>query len=177
MNRKILFTGTPESGKDELLEYVLSHDNNVGKRFNVYNLEKLAGEAEFPEGGIADGDSEARMSRIASMQANFEGKLRSLERKLVKERKNIILNSPITKETPMGVVPLMTEEFMKAFEPDIIILVESAEDDVSVRMINRNHAARISEETRAILKIIPLEKGNFKKSLKEIVEVMEETLV
>lgn len=184
----ILVAGIPESGKDSILKMVLT-----GSKGNLPDFEYL----KFDSLVSYDVDKESkeldlwsfskRIDHMHKIQKDFYTKLKKKTTQLERKGNHIIANGYFTLKTPGGYLPTLTDESIKFFKPDVIVIIsidldrpellkkfgkEKVRDLKYHQDINLKYAVTYSEMSKSAINIINVEYGNLKEALREMVDVI-----
>ena len=156
----VLVMGAQESSKDAIIE-VLQEDRSIPK-FEYMSLH---------EDGL---DRNNIKKSLKDFNNDIE---RFVTENLKSQRRNIIINIPITIETNQGYVPVLSGGFFDVIDPDLIIIIEEM-PNIRLRSaerkrireqqeVNREHAVRYSSGSNSPLKIIKVKPGDVKSAIRE----------
>lgn len=184
----ILVTGISDSGKDSILEMVLT-----GSEKNLPDFEYMDFDSLFTHD--VDKDSEEidlwsfdrRIEHMHRIQKDFHTNLRKKTEQLSKTGNHIIVNGYFTLKTPGGFLPTLTDESVKFFKPDVIIVISVDLDGPELlkkfgkekirelkdhQEMNLKYAVTYSEMCRSSISVINVEYGNLKEALRETIDAI-----
>ncbi len=184
----ILVTGIPESGRDSIIDMVIT-----GSKKNLPSFEYL----KFDNILSMDVDKKAeeldlwsfskRIRHIHKIQKEFHTSLRTNIKALRSKKNHIIVNGYFTLKTPSGYMPLLSKTDIRFFKPDVIVIVDmDFESPVLIKKlgkekvrklkyhqdINLNYAMGYSTLTKSVVNVVRVEYGNLKDALKEMVDIV-----
>jgi len=184
----ILVTGIPESGRDSILKMVLSGSKKNLPFFAYlkfddmvsYDVDKKSEELDL-------WSFSKRIDHIHKIQNDFYSELKKTIGSLKGKGSHIIVNGYFTLRTPSGYLPLLSQEALSFFKPDIIVIVEVDTENRELlgkfgkekirelkyhQDINLKYATSYSALTRSAINIVRVEYGNLKDALKEMTDVI-----
>lgn len=164
--KKILIVGVEESERDSLVEMVLKRNKKFLPHLTFARLPDF---------------SHLPVKRIKAKRKAFYKEFE----KVLKRKGHLVLSGSLTFKTPLGFTPLFTTPL---FTPDLTILLELDTREAVIvpgygiarRKVDRR-GIRFQQELNRYyailllspLKILPVDRGNIKKALRELKEVVQ----
>ncbi len=191
----ILVTGVEDSGKDTILEMVLKGSDNTLPKFDYIKFDDLvfknpkAVSSRFGHRALAESmEFSENIDQIISARQEIYKKLEKKINSNLKENTFVIVNGYFTMKTLRGYVPVISEQFFRAFKPEMIVLMEadisptnghllkSGHDHMDAVMlqqeINRNYASLYASATDAVLRIIKVKHCGVKDAIRDLREAL-----
>lgn len=184
----VLITGIPESGKDSILKMVLAGSEKNLPPFEYFRFDDLVSYDVDKESEELDLWSfSKRIEHMHRIRREFYKKLKKKVDQLKVKKAHIIANGYFTLKTPSGYLPTLTQESVKFFRPDVIVIVDSDLDNPELveklgvdklkelkchQEINMKCAISYSVLANSALHIVRAEYGNLKETLKELSDVI-----
>lgn len=184
----ILVTGIPESGRDSIIDMVIT-----GSKRNLPSFEYL----RFDDILSMDVDKKSeeldlwsfkkRIHHIHKVQKDFHTNLRESIKSMKSKRDHAIVNGYFTLKTPNGYMPLLSKTDTRFFKPDIIVVIDMDLGSPTLikrlgkekikklkyhQDINLNYAMGYSTLTRSAINLVRVEYGNVKCALKEMIDIV-----
>jgi len=192
----ILVTGVEDSGKDTILEMVLQGSKNRLPDFDYVKFDDLVFKkaksvsSRFGHRALAESmEFSENIDQIIKTRQEIYTKLEKKVKTDVKTNMFVIINGYFTMKTLRGHVPIISEQFFRAFRPELIVLMEADVSDrnrhllkkgsdhmESVKLqqeINRNYASLYASATDAVLKIIRVKHGDIKSAIVDLRDVLK----
>jgi adenylate kinase len=169
----VLITGLKEIDKKAIARLVLQR---VGQNFKHIDIDSMV----RIKTDLKD------MDKIRSYISTSYKKIgKEIVKNLKNEANNIIITGSASLETIYGYYPLITKDFFKTFNPDLIILMEIdpsvlSKDEIEItrlknqQIINRNYLILYSIVSGAFFRIVKIEKGNIMDSVEYISSILRE---
>lgn len=183
---KILITGTKESGKDTVLDIVLTGSKRIFPEYKFIDMKPIIRDSIPKKRGQVKKPKSFDDFKASDMIKIKENVMNELEAVLSKPFKtHAIVSGYFTLKTKAGYVPLFTQTIMEKFKPDVIINFELdtnpySDDDKAetLRIMRHQHANRMIASSYAashgiIVKTIIVHENNIKHAIKELSRTLE----
>jgi len=190
MNKIVVLTGIPGSGKTTVLEAVLALTSKEGMKFLPVNYGTVMFEAAREMKLVTDRDQMRKLdpSKQKDMQKMAGKKIASMARTA-----SLIVDTHCTINTHKGYLPGLPEWVLREMMPDTIVLIEADPKEIYTRrnsdktrardaetsddihahqQINRAASIAYGMMTGATTKIIKNEQGKAEKAAKEILDLL-----
>jgi adenylate kinase len=133
--RRVIVTGVPGVGKTTVVNGALKMLEEEGITYKSLNFGTYMFEVAKKEGVVADRDEMRKLDRNVQKRLQKEA-----AREMARESGNVLIDTHASVKTPRGYLPGLPEWVLRELMPDIIVLVETDEDQILMR--------RLSDETR-----------------------------
>ncbi len=179
--RIVFVSGIPESGRKEIVEFVLRNAGKTLPEFEYVCLEDVMIKTLGIKGSEEIDLSKAFLSVSPGIAKRFEKDVEKVMLAKIRSGNPIIMSGCLTLNTKEGQFPLLSERFFRKHKPYAIIIMELEEGPGEDRLrtvqdINRNHASVISSLFGCEIKTIRVERGNYRKAIRELSEELKRIL-
>lgn len=190
MNRIVILTGIPGSGKTTVLEAVLALATKEGMKYLPVNYGTVMFEAAREMKLASDRD---QMRKLDPAKQKEIQKMAGKKIASMAKTSSLIVDTHCTISTPKGYLPGLPEWVLREMMPDTIVLIEADAKDIHQRrskdktrardaetaeeiqrhqQINRAASIAYGMMTGATTKIIRNEQGKAEKAAKEVVDAL-----
>ena len=136
MGKRVIITGVPGVGKTTVVNGALKKLEEEGITYKILNFGTYMFEVAQKEGVVKNRDE------MRKLEKDVQKHLQKLAaHTMAREEGNILIDTHASIKTPNGYLPGLPEWVLKELMPDIIVLIETNEDQILLR--------RISDETRS----------------------------
>ena len=133
--KKVIITGVPGVGKTTVVNEALAKLKEEGIVYESLNFGTFMFEIAQKDGYAKDRDE------LRKLEKDLQKRLQQLAAKAIAQiQGNIIIDTHASVKTPKGYLPGLPEWVLHEIMPDLIILVETDEDQILLR--------RLGDETR-----------------------------
>jgi adenylate kinase len=133
--RKVIITGVPGVGKTTVVNEALAKLKDEGIDYQSLNFGTFMFEVAQREGYVKGRDEMRKLDK------DLQKRLQQLAAKAIAQiQGNIIIDTHASVKTPKGYLPGLPEWVLREIMPDLIVLVETNEDQILLR--------RLSDDTR-----------------------------
>ena len=183
--KTVLVVGDRESGKDDIIEFVLGRGKDILPKF---------GYLKFDDYLIKDvyDTYNKNLDDVKKFQKDFQKKVSDHFKELKKSHDFVIINAHFFAHLKHGFVSLMTQKMFKTFKPDIVIVIELYPKKLDPRFrhmhkkanpldirnlrleqdIIRKYATLYTSSTDSILKVVQVDKDEVKRAFNEVMDVV-----
>ena len=145
MGRKVVITGVPGVGKTTVINGALQRLEEEGITYQSLNFGTFMFDVASAEGVVKDRDEMRKLDRTV------QKRLQQLAaRKIAEIEGNVIVDTHSSVKTPKGYLAGLPEWVLRELMPDIVILVETDEDQILKRRLNDPTRVRDMEGYREI---------------------------
>jgi adenylate kinase len=183
--KTILVVGDSESGKDDLIEFVLNRGEKILPKFGYLKFDEYLLRDTFKayDKGLID---------IKKFQKDFHKKVSARFTELKKKHKNVIINAQFFAQFRHGFISLVNTELFNIFKPDAIIVIELyprkldtkyrlrfAKEPINLKKlrleqdINRKFATIYTSCNETLLRFVQVEKHNVKEAFNEVMHTIK----
>jgi adenylate kinase len=183
--KTILVVGDSESGKDDLIEFVLNRGQKVLPNYGYLKFDEYLLRDTFRayDKGLID---------IKKFQKDFHKKVTDRFMELRKKHRNIIINAQFFAQFRHGFISLVNNELFNTFKPDAIIVIELyprkldtkyhlrfKNDPIDLKKlrleqeINRKFATIYTSSNETLLRFVQVEKHNVNEAFNEIMHTVK----
>jgi adenylate kinase len=168
MKRKntVFVTGVRECFRDDIMELALK-----GMKLPSFSFVKF-------------GSISGNFKDIETVKDVQRKVLKKIDSVIGKHKKSLILSGDFTVRSDKGIIPVVTSEFLEIFKPDVIVVLEVSSsyvmhkyenpgDILMQQYINRGISNLYAYNSGAVLKFINIERGNIKKALREVSDILK----
>jgi adenylate kinase len=143
--RKVIITGVPGVGKTTVVNEALKKLEIEGVKYQSINFGTFMFEVAKSDGIVQDRDQmrtldRADQKRLQQLAAQAIAKISG----------NVIIDTHASVKTPKGYLPGLPEWVLREIMPDLIILVETDDDQILMRRLSDETRTRDKEGSRAI---------------------------
>lgn len=145
MERRVIITGVPGVGKTTVVEGALKRLGQEGIQYREINFGTFMFEQAVREGIVANRDQMRKLER--AVQKDLQ---RRAAEQISRIAGNIIVDTHCSIKTPQGYLPGLPDWVIEGIKPDMLILVETDEDQILGRRLNDPTRVRDMEGSGAI---------------------------
>jgi adenylate kinase len=143
--RRVIITGVPGVGKTTVVNEALKKLMSEGVEYQSINFGTFMYEVAKNEGIVQDRDQMRTLDRAV------QKRLQQLAAQAItKISGNVIIDTHASVKTPKGYLPGLPEWVLREIMPDLIILVETDNDQILMRRLSDETRTRDKEGSRAI---------------------------
>jgi adenylate kinase len=183
----ILVTGIRESGKDEIIDMVLTGSRKNLPPFDYFKFNDLLPHGSGDSHGFDLWSFNDRIQRMHNIQRDFHTKLKKKIDHMKLSENHIIVNGCFTVKTSGGYLPLISKGSEKFFKPDLIVVLEvelknpvmikklgkeKVEELKYEQRLNLKYATNYSVLTSSAINVVRVEYGNVKEALKDMNDIV-----
>lgn len=145
MGKRVIITGVPGVGKTTVIEGAMKALENEGILYRPINFGSFMFDVAAKEDIVQDRDQMRKLDRPIQkkLQKMAAAAIATLEG-------NIIIDTHCSVKTPQGFLPGLPEWVLSALMPDMLILVETDEDQILQRRLKDPTRTRDMEGSRGI---------------------------
>jgi adenylate kinase len=143
--KKIVITGVPGVGKTTVVDGALELLEKEGIKYASLNFGSYMFETAQKEGFVSDRDEMRKLDKTVQKRLQQEA-----ARKLAQEPGNVIIDTHASVKTPKGYLAGLPEWVLRELMPDMIVLVETDEDQILGRRLGDETRSRDMEGSRGI---------------------------
>ena len=145
MGKRIVITGVPGVGKTTVVNGALEHLKGEGIEYRSLNFGTFMFEVAEAEGMVKDRDGMRKLDR--DQQKRLQ---KAAAQKMAQIPGNVIIDTHCTVKTPKGFLAGLPEWVLRELQPDMVVLVETDEDQILSRRLNDPTRTRDMEGSREI---------------------------
>lgn len=183
--KTILVVGDRESGKDDLIEFVLKRGKKLLPDFGYIKFD------DYLTRGVYH-TYDKSLKDIKKLQSGFQRRVIKDFEELKKIHQNIIINGHFFVEMKHGFVSLMNSDLYNVFKPDALIIIELYPQRVDPRFrmfkkqnpfdirslklqqdIIRKFATMYTSSGDTILKVVQVEKDKVNQAFNEVMDTVK----
>jgi adenylate kinase len=135
MGKKVIITGVPGVGKTTVVNEALKKLREEGIEYQSINFGTFMFDVAVKENIVKDRDQMRTLDRAVQKKLQ-----QSAGQAIAKVQGNVLIDTHASVKTPKGYLAGLPEWVLKEIMPDIIVLVETDDDQILMR--------RMSDETR-----------------------------
>lgn len=141
MNKTIVLTGIPGTGKTTVCNLVEKLAKQAGLQLNLLNYGTITMEALQKNGRTMERDAVRRAG--LDFQLGLQREVaEEISRRMEKLTGLTIIDTHMTIKTPYGYIPGMPSHVMRLLEPKMFILIEASPDEISMRRMKDSNRKR-----------------------------------
>ena len=133
--KKVIITGVPGVGKTTVINAAFDKITAEGVKYKNLNFGSFMFEVAQAENLVTDRDQMRKLDRVAQKRLQ-----KLAAEKIAAINDNVIVDTHASVKTPNGYLAGLPEWVVSAIMPDVIVLVETDNDQILIR--------RLSDETR-----------------------------
>ena len=145
MGKKVIITGVPGVGKTTVVNEALKKLKEEGIEYQSINFGTFMFEVAVKENIVKDRDQMRSLDRVVQKKLQ-----QSAGKAIAKLKGNVLIDTHASVKTPKGYMAGLPEWVLKEIMPDIIVLVETDDDQILMRRMTDETRARDKEGARAI---------------------------
>lgn len=143
--KKVIITGVPGVGKTTVVNEALKKLKEQGIEYQSINFGSFMFEVAKTENIVQDRDQMRTLDR--SVQKKLQ---QSAGQAIAKLSGNVLIDTHASVKTPKGYLAGLPEWVLREIMPDIIVLVETDDDQILMRRLTDETRARDKEGSRSI---------------------------
>jgi len=145
MTKKVIITGVPGVGKTTVVNEALKKLKEEGVDYQPINFGTFMFEVAVTEGIVRDRD------QMRTLDRPIQKRLQQLAAQAIaKISGNVLIDTHASVKTPTGYLAGLPEWVLREIMPDIIILVETDDDQILMRRLSDETRMRDKEGSRSI---------------------------
>lgn len=145
MGKKVVITGVPGVGKTTVINQAISELAAEGVEYRDINFGSCMFEVASGQGLVEDRDEMRKLEQAQQRELQ-----RNAAQFIAKQEGNVIVDTHCTVKTPKGYLAGLPEWVLKELMPDIVVLVETDEDQILMRRLGDETRVRDAEGYRAL---------------------------
>jgi len=145
MGKKVVITGVPGVGKTTVINQTISELASVGVEYQNINFGSCMFEVASGQGLVESRDEIRKLEQAKQRELQ-----RNAAQFIAKTEGNVIIDTHCTVKTPGGYLAGLPEWVLKELMPDIVVLVETDEDQILMRRMGDGSRVRDVEGYHAI---------------------------
>ncbi|MDD1702906.1 MAG: adenylate kinase [Methanoregula sp.] len=143
--KKVIITGVPGVGKTTVINEALKNLKSEGVDYQPINFGTFMFEVAKSEGLVQDRDQMRTLDRADQKRLQQRA-----AQAIAKIPGNVMIDTHASVKTPKGYLAGLPEWVLRELMPDIIVLVETDEDQILMRRLSDDTRSRDKEGARAI---------------------------
>lgn len=182
--KTILVVGDKESGKDDLIEFVLNRGKKILPDYGYLKFD------DYLVKGVYNAYNK-NLKGVRKFQRDFQKRVTRRFEELSKKHKNIIINAHFFANLKHGFVSLINQELFNEFKPDAVIIIELYPKKLDPRFkrmfkpkpfdikrlrleqdMIRKYAALYTSSSDIILRVVQVEKDNVNLAFKQVTDTV-----
>jgi len=145
MGKKVIITGVPGVGKTTVVNEALKHLKEEGIEYQSINFGSFMFEVAIKENIVKDRDQMRTLDRAVQKKLQQHA-----GQAIAKVSGNVLIDTHASVKTPQGYMAGLPEWVLKEIMPDIIVLVETDDDQILMRRMNDETRTRDKEGAKSI---------------------------
>jgi len=145
MGKRIVITGVPGVGKTTVVTGALEKLKGEGIEYRSLNFGTFMFEVATADGIVRDRDGMRKLDR--DQQKRLQ---KMAAQKMAQVPGNVIIDTHCTVKTPKGFLAGLPEWVLRELQPDMVVLVETDEDQILARRLSDATRTRDMEGSREI---------------------------
>jgi adenylate kinase len=143
--RKVIITGVPGVGKTTVVNEALKNLKSEGVEYQSINFGSFMFEVAKKDNVVQDRDQMRTLDRTVQKQLQQRA-----AQAIATITGNVLIDTHASVKTPKGYLAGLPEWVLREIMPDIIVLVETDDDQILMRRLTDETRARDKEGSRAI---------------------------
>jgi adenylate kinase len=143
--KKVIITGVPGVGKTTVVNEALKKLKESGIEYQSINFGSFMFEVAKTENIVKDRDQMRSLDRAVQKQLQQRA-----GQAIAKVSGNVLIDTHASVKTPKGYMAGLPEWVLREIMPDIIVLVETDDDQILMRRLTDETRARDKEGSRSI---------------------------
>jgi adenylate kinase len=143
--RKVIITGVPGVGKTTVVNEALKKLKSEGVEYQSINFGSFMFDVAKKDNVVQDRDQMRTLDRAVQKRLQQRA-----AQEIAKVTGNVLIDTHASVKTPKGYLAGLPEWVLREIMPDIIVLVETDDDQVLMRRLTDDTRARDKEGSRAI---------------------------
>ncbi len=145
MGKKVIITGVPGVGKTTVVNEALKRLGEEGIEYQSINFGTFMFDVAVKENIVKDRDQMRTLDRAVQKKLQ-----QSAAKAIAKLKGNILIDTHASVKTPKGYLAGLPEWVLREIMPDIIVLVETDNDQILMRRMTDETRSRDKEGAKAI---------------------------
>jgi adenylate kinase len=145
MGKKVIITGVPGVGKTTVVNEALKRLRDEGIEYQSINFGTFMFDVALKENIVKDRDQMRSLDRAVQKKLQ-----QSAGKAIAKVTGNVLIDTHASVKTPRGYMAGLPEWVLKEIMPDIIVLVETDDDQILMRRMTDETRTRDNEGAKAI---------------------------
>ncbi|RPJ51364.1 MAG: adenylate kinase [Methanobacteriota archaeon] len=146
MGKRIVITGVPGVGKTTVINGALDLLGREGITYQSINFGSFMFETATAEGIVKDRDEMRKLDRTVQKHLQQQA-----ARGIAQVEGNVIIDTHASVKTPKGFLAGLPEWVLRELQPDVVVLVETDEDQILKRRLTDATRTRDMDTTKEIL--------------------------
>jgi len=143
--KKVIITGVPGVGKTTVVNEALKNLKDEGIEYQSINFGSFMFDLAKSEGIVSDRD------QMRSLDRTIQKRLQQhAAQAIAKVPGNVLIDTHASVKTPKGYLAGLPEWVLREIMPDIIVLVETDDDQILIRRLSDETRSRDKEGSKAI---------------------------
>jgi adenylate kinase len=143
--RKVIITGVPGVGKTTVVNEALKKLKSEGVEYQSINFGSFMFEVAKKDNVVQDRDQMRTLDRAVQKRLQQRA-----AQEIAKVTGNVLIDTHASVKTPKGYLAGLPEWVLREIMPDILVLVETDDDQILMRRLTDETRARDKEGSRAI---------------------------
>lgn len=143
--KKVIITGVPGVGKTTVVNEALKKLRAEGIEYQSINFGTFMYDLAHAEGIVQDRDQMRTLDRMVQKRLQQHA-----AQAIANINGNVLIDTHASVKTPNGYLAGLPEWVLREIMPDIIVLVETDDDQILIRRLSDETRARDKEGSRAI---------------------------
>ena len=143
--KKVIITGVPGVGKTTVINSAFEKITAEGVKYQNINFGSYMFEVAHAEGLVVDRDEMRKLDRMSQKRLQ-----KTAAEKIAAIDGNVIIDTHASVKTPNGYLAGLPEWVITAIMPDVIVLVETDNDQILLRRLSDETRVRDMEGSRSI---------------------------
>jgi adenylate kinase len=143
--RKVIITGVPGVGKTTVVNEALKKLESEGVEYQSINFGTFMFDVAKKDNVVLDRDQMRTLDRVVQKQLQ-----KRAAQDIAKITGNVLIDTHASVKTPKGYLAGLPEWVLREIMPDIIVLVETDDDQILMRRLTDETRARDKEGSRSI---------------------------
>lgn len=145
VGKKVIITGVPGVGKTTVVNEALKKLKEEGIEYQSINFGTFMFDVATAEGIVQDRDQMRTLDRAVQKRLQQHA-----AQAIAKIPGNVLIDTHASVKTPEGYIAGLPEWVLHEIVPDIIVLVETDEDQIMIRRLSDETRSRDREGSKAI---------------------------
>jgi adenylate kinase len=145
MGKKVIITGVPGVGKTTVVNEALKKLKEEGIEYQSINFGTFMFDVAVQENIVKDRDQMRTLDRTVQKKLQQRA-----GQAIAKVKGNVLIDTHASVKTPKGYMAGLPEWVLKEIMPDVIVLVETDDDQILMRRMSDETRSRDKEGAKAI---------------------------
>ena len=145
MGKKVIITGVPGVGKTTVVNEALKKLEAEGIEYQSINFGTFMYDVAMAEGIVKDRDQMRSLDRAVQKRLQQHA-----AQAIAKISGNVLIDTHASVKTPKGYLAGLPEWVLREIMPDIIVLVETDDDQILIRRLTDETRSRDKEGSKSI---------------------------